>query len=583
MSDETNGAAQPIGVTPRGVTRRGALAATAGLSALAAGCGRPESPAPPAPTGLFRHGVASGDPLADRVVIWTRVTVGAEEPAEVRWVVARDEGLSDIVRAGTEIADPANDFCVKIDVDGLVSGAAYYYAFESGAERSPVGRMTTLPEGAVERFRIAAVSCANYPAGYFNVYNDLAARGADLVVHLGDYLYEYGPGEYATERADELGRTLDPPKEIVTLDDYRRRHALYKSDPDLRAAHAMCPWVCVWDDHEVCNDSWKGGADNHQPDTEGDWPARKAAALRAYFEWMPVREPAPGRAAEAMWRAYEIGDLATLVMLETRLTGRDKQVTYEDDFPIDVDADETDPAVRAEVARFLDEIVGDPGREMMGLNQQAFVRKTLVNSRRAGKPWQVLGNQVMLAQVTAPDYTKTLPGWFRWAVSRKDPRAADFIRRTRFGVPLTLDSWDGYPAARETLYRACRDAHANIVTLTGDTHNFWTNVLTDAAGVRCGVEFGASSVSSPSDFDAAKAPTIHFGPLTEAANADVLFHDPHSRGYVLLELTPEAATADYVKVDTVFSRAFEASVIKRYVTRPTDEGGTTGVEEVEVG
>ncbi|MCG8441035.1 MAG: alkaline phosphatase D family protein, partial [Caulobacterales bacterium] len=491
------------------------------------------------------------------------------------WQVARDEAFADILREGTVRAEASRDWTAKVDVDGLEPGGSYFYRFRSGDETSPVGRTRTLPAGRVDRFTMAAMSCSNIAAGWFNVYRDVAARGdIDLVLHLGDYFYEHAPGGYATGWGMERGRAPSPAKETVTLADYRGRHAQYKTDPDLQALHAAAPWVTIWDDHESTNDSHAAGAENHQPETEGDWSARKTAAIRAYFEWMPIREPTPGRARSAIWRSFEIGDLATLIMLETRLTARSPGIEL-DAAPIPADADPADPDARAAMAVFLADVVGDPGRQMLGAEQEAFVADALARSTAAGKPWQVLGNQVLLGRVTSPNYVKSLPGWLKWVIRQRFPFAWDPILRSQFDIPLSLDSWDGYPAARERLYAAARAAEARLIALTGDTHCFYTNRLTDDAGAARGVEFATSSVTSPSEFNLAAAPGVDFGELTERASGDVIHHNAYDRGYAVLTLTPDEALCDYVRIDTVTARDYRADAYRRHRLTPAEPGRMT--------
>ena len=239
----------------------------------------------------FAHGVASGDPLRDRVILWTRVTPSAPDaPVRVRWRIASDPALRNIVNQGELMALAARDFTVKVDTLGLDPGRTYYYQFDAQGQASPIGRTRTLPSGAVTQTRLAVVSCSNMPFGFFNAYAAIAARfDLDAVLHLGDYFYEYGPNDRHIDAPP--GRDHTPAHELLTLADYRGRHAQYKTDIDLQAAHRQHPWITVWDDHESANDSWTGGAQNHNPEKgDGDWAARKTAATRAYAEWMPIRE-----------------------------------------------------------------------------------------------------------------------------------------------------------------------------------------------------------------------------------------------------------------------------------------------------
>jgi alkaline phosphatase D len=244
---------------------------------------------------VFRHGVASGDPLTDRVMLWTRATPRVETPSSVpvRWIVADDERLQRVVASGTVDTSSARDLTVKVDAGGLRPGRTYYYAFEAGGERSPIGRTKTLPQDDVSRVRLASISCSNYPAGYFNVYRCVANRDdLDAVVHLGDYIYEFANGVYGDGSGS--GRVPMPAGEASTLADYRLRYATYRSDVDLQAAHAAHPFIAVWDDHEVINDWWRDGAPGHLA-ARGEWATRLAAGLQAYASGCRCARRAPTR------------------------------------------------------------------------------------------------------------------------------------------------------------------------------------------------------------------------------------------------------------------------------------------------
>ena len=355
---------------PFTLTRRGALLAAAGAGAGLAACSEEVRFDPlPLPDGPFKHGVASGDPDQTSLVVWTAVT--AEGDARTTLDIATDETFNTIVET-RELAPREGVIAVngarpmKALIEGLEPGREYFYRFRHGGEVSPVGKTRTLPDGPVDRFRIAAFSCSNYPFGFFNAYRDAANEGFDLMVHLGDYIYEYGHGGYGTEDAERLSRVPDPMHETLSEEDYARRHALYCSDPDLQAAKAAAPWILIWDDHETANDSWRYGAENHDPETEGDWFTRRDNALRAYHDWLPVREAEP---LKKRYGAVEIGDLATLVFLETRLTARSEELTL-DSFPIDPTSDPEDPENRAAVQRWRDEVIGDPERRLLSDTQR---------------------------------------------------------------------------------------------------------------------------------------------------------------------------------------------------------------------
>ncbi|MGB1142637.1 MAG: alkaline phosphatase D family protein, partial [Halioglobus sp.] len=291
------------------------------------------SAGPATTSGQFLHGIASGDPLSDRVILWTRITPDEEGVAGLAWEVASDAQFTDVVASGSGTTDASVDYTAKVDVTDLEPGAHYYYRFTSGDNVSAVGSTRTLPVGQVAAASFAVVSCSNYPAGFFHVYREVANQELDAVLHLGDYIYEYAADGYASERAEEFGRVSDPETEIVSLSDYRRRYAQYRTDNDLQAAHAAHPFIVVWDDHEItnhesANNPWTEGAQNHQPETEGSFEDRKAAAVQAWYEWLPVRPPSAQQ--DIIYRHFNYGDLLDLFMLDTRLIGRDEQNTYTD-------------------------------------------------------------------------------------------------------------------------------------------------------------------------------------------------------------------------------------------------------------
>ena len=320
------------------------------------------------------------DPLATQSVI-------------VRWRIGIDSELRRIVSSGTAETAAARDYTVKVDANGLMAGATYYYAFDVEGEQSPTGRTKTFPLTGADRMRFALVSCSNYPAGFFNVYASIVKRpDLDAIVHVGDYIYEFAEGEYGVGAA--INRIPQPPREAISLADYRARYATYRTDPDLQEAHRLLPFIAVWDDHEIANDAWMGGAINHNPEKgEGDWATRKAAAYKAYLEWMPIRESSePGI---HLYRTFRFGGLADLVMLDTRGL-RDRQVSSRDAAGL-----------------------ADPKRTLMGTAQEAWMFDQLRASQRANTPWTLLGQQIMFASIT-------LPG-------------------TR---PTNTDAWDGYPAQR---------------------------------------------------------------------------------------------------------------------------------------
>jgi alkaline phosphatase D len=450
----------------------------------------------------FQHGLASGDPLTDTVLLWTRVTPPADTPStiDVEWRVGLDPALAQLVAQGTTSADPSRDFTVKVDVSGLSPGSTYYYDFAAFGVRSRVARTRTLASGAVERARIAVTCCANYPAGYFNAYRLVAERAdLDVVLHLGDYLYEYGNGTFGD--GTQIGRLPVPDRETVTLDDYRQRHAQYKLDPDLQEAHRQHPFIAIWDDHEVANNAYRDGAANHQPDSEGDWSVRKAAAMQAYFEWMPIREVVPGD-TQRVYRQFAWGDLLDLIMLDAR---------YQRD---------------AGVPTSCDPALGDPDRSILGAPEESWLADALQASQTRGARWRVIGQQVMLGQLSI----------------------------AARGCTEYPDQWDGYPFSRQRLLAEFADGISNVVVLTGDAHSSWAFDLAqdpfDAASYDAAtgegslaVEFVAPGVTSPGpDGDVQSLLDTH--PHLKFTNLD-------RRGYVLIDVTLERARAEWYFVRSV--------------------------------
>ena len=499
-----------------------AAAAGVGLPWLACAPGRGAGGT--ARAGPFRHGVASGDPLADRVVLWTRVSVATPDPVAVQWRLARDPGLRDEVARGRVTADPSRDHTVKVDPTGLEPATSYYYRFEAAGHASPIGRTRTLPVGEVERLRFAFASCANIAFGYFNVYALIARRpDLDAVLHLGDYLYEYANATYGDGSA--LGRAPRPDRELLTLADYRTRHAQYKGDPDLQEAHRQHPFIAVWDDHESANNAWKDGAQNHDPASEGDWAARKASAMRAWREWMPIREGAADGDGR-IYRRFRCGDLADLLMLDTRLVGRDRQARSGHDV----------------------ETLRDPGRSLLGPAQEAWLLDALSDSQASGVGWRVLGQQVMFAQLVHKDGTIRNP-----------------------------DQWDGYPASRARLLDQLeRGGIDDMVVLTGDLHSSWALEISrdpfaaevyDPATGRgsLAVEFVVPAVSSPGERDPERA--ARRAAETLARHPHLRWLDLYHRGYGLLDLDRERAQAEWWHVDTVSERRRAERFAKGFRTR----------------
>jgi alkaline phosphatase D len=430
----------------------------------------------------------------------TRSAIG---PIEVLWQVADDDRLMHVVARGRTTAAPDRDFTVKVDAAGLQPGRTYFYAFDAGGERSPIGRTRTLADGGVERLRLAVVSCSNYAAGYFNAYRGIAEReDLDVVLHLGDYIYELADAVF--DDATSIGRARLPLGEAATLDAYRSRYAVYRTDPDLQAAHRRHPFIVVWDDHEIANNAWAGGADNHPPQ-KGGWAARLAAAYRAYLEWLPVRESPGGEIR--LYREFRAGDLVDLIMLDTRGL-RDRQIT-----PATADA------------------LMNPARSVLGATQEAWLFDRLRESMSAGTRWRLLGQQVL------------------------------FTPLTPIGPPLSVDMWDGYPAARARVTDfLARERIADLVILTGDVHsswgidvarNPWAPAGTDAARPLA-VELVTPAISSPPLF--ADATLRARAPLLRQFAPHLKFLDGDSNGYIVLDVTAGRVLAEWYFVPTVRER-----------------------------
>ena len=479
-------------------------------------------PLPPQDTALFRHGIASGDPVPDGVLLWTRVTPtpdatpgsGRGAPTDVGWAVATDPDFRRIVKGGIVRADPASDLTVKVDVRGLAADTRHWYRFGTRTGLSAVGATRTAPkpDAALARLRLGVVSCSNWQAGYFTPYRYLARRGdLDAVVHLGDYVYEYGPGEYGARGVTV--RPHDPPKEMVTLEDYRRRHAQYKTDPDLQALHAQVPWIVTLDDHESANDAYVDGAENHQPATEGPWPARRAAALQAFREWQPVRN-----STAPVYRRLRFGRLAEISMLDLR-SYRSKQ------------ADRS-------------AAVDDPTRTITGRDQLGFLVDGLT---RSTAQWKLVGNPVVIAPVLVPP----LPG---------GPAAAvpGLLKLPQGGVAINPDQWDGYTADRRTVFQALSDKKVrDAVFLTGDIHSSWANDLPIDAGTypvtpSVGTEFVCTSVTSDNLDDQTMSPprtsSIAVETAIQTTNRHVKFLEFDSHGASVLDVTPQAVQMDWFYV-----------------------------------
>jgi alkaline phosphatase D len=512
----------------------------------------------------FLHGVASGDPLQTQVIIWTRVTpADSSARLEVLWEVAKDAGFKHITATGKVLTTAAQDFTVKVDVTGLAAGQVYFYRFKSASTYSITGQTKTLAT-QVQSVQFAVCSCSNYPAGYFHVYKEMAKQDVDVVIHLGDYIYEYGMGGYATEEAVAMGRALadDNNAEIIRLDDYRKRYALYRLDTDLQAAHQRHPFIVIWDDHELANDTWEKGAENHQSDTEGDFLERKLAALAAYFEWMPIR-PIDDQHIK-IYRQFDFGTLVQLTMLDTRIIARNVQLDYANYMT----------ATGLDIVKFQADLI-NPARTLMGVEQRNWLLQKLQQSTAT---WNVLGQQILMSKMFVP--AELLMSLAEITAGNPSPETLSKIttqitellkikarmdagdptvtpeEKARLAVtaPYNLDAWDGYFAEREILYGTLAQLKKKVVVLAGDTHNAWASDLSSKDGVLVGVELATSSVSSPGlekylsiPMQQLQAFEFAFTSLIEELN----YCNLNQRGYLKVRFTAEQVQADWIFVDSI--------------------------------
>ncbi|MFT7048576.1 MAG: alkaline phosphatase D [Halioglobus sp.] len=511
----------------------------------------------------FAHGLASGDPQADSVVLWTRVS-GFSKPVTVKWQLARSADFSTLSAQGTSVAKHSRDYTIKVVPESLSAGTTYYYRFEVDGEFSQVGRTRTLPEGAIDTVGIAVVSCSNYPFGYFNAYEAIALDPSiQFVLHLGDYIYEYGPDGYGGEVGRQIDRPHQPAHEIISLADYRERHAQYKGDPQSRMMHAAHPLIAIWDDHETTNNPWKNGAENHQEGAEGAWLARRDASMKAYFEWMPIRDPEPGKRLIDYWRNYKFGDLASLTTLESRHSARSEQISYADHK--DLLADE--PGAH----RFMEDIVGESSRRMLSGDMEKFLQSSLKQSVDDGLVWHLIGNQIPMARTHVPEF----PDEMLQRIKAQQPaevytRAQQLAKLGEYNLPLYLDPWDGYPAAREEFYSLCSKAGVtDLVVLTGDSHSFWENALFDGEGRPMGVELGTSGVTSPGDFMAlGMAGAAEIDSMLAKSNKEIVWTDSRHTGYIRLQLGREIGRADYISISDVRSREYHVDLLHSVTLQP---------------
>lgn len=512
----------------------------------------------------FKHGVASGDPLSDSIILWTRVTPeGTPAHINLTLQVFEEEEQTIASMSQTVAALQKNDYTVKVDLSGLKADTQYYYRFVTDNTISPLGQCKTLPQNDVSQVKFAVMSCANYPAGYFHAYAEAAKiNNLDAVLHLGDYIYEYGMGEYATEQAQALGRELDADnsQEIITLDDYRKRYALYRTDTGLQALHQKAPFIAVWDDHEICNDTYVEGAENHNAG-EGMFSERKLAALQAYYEWMPVR-PYVKDQAEALYRKFEFGDLVSLYMLDTRNEARVKALDYQN--YVDPNSAEMD------FSRFQTDLV-TPAQHLLGNKQLTWLTDGMKTSNAK---WQVLGQQVLMTKMMMPaelltslaDPSQIMAqqlselAQLKGRVNASDPSlTAQEKARVGFVAPYNLDAWDGYPVEREVILETAKATNKNLVVLAGDTHNAWSGRLCNTQGEVCGYEFATAGVSSPGleyYLKLSDPQAKQYAQVLQLLIDDLDFANIHQRGFMTVTFSTETVETEWHFVSSVHDASF---------------------------
>lgn len=525
----------------------------------------------------FLHGVASGDPLQDKVILWTRLTpVDISARLKVTWEIATDNQFKQNLKTGMVETTKTDDFTVKVDAAGLQANTIYYYRFRFGNKISSIGQTKTLPI-STNKVSFAVCSCSNYPAGYFYVYREMAKQNVDVIIHLGDYIYEYGADGYAAEDAAKLGRTLptDNNKEIIKLEDYRKRYALYRQDKDLQAAHQRHPFIVIWDDHELANDTWRDGAENHQSD-EGAFSDRKLAALQAYFEWMPIR-PVSNTDHLNIYRQFNFGSLVELTMLDTRIIARDKQLEYADYMT----------AAGLNAQKFQVDLT-DPKRTLMGYTQRDWLVDKLKQSTAT---WNVIGQQVLMSKMWIPAELLLSLGQItsggasaetlakmnaqitelvtlKLRLEQGDPTlTAQEKTRVTTVVPYNLDAWDGYYAERETVYENLASLNKKVIVLAGDTHNAWASYLYSQKGQYVGVELATSSVSSPGLEKYLSIPIAQLQQFEFAFTTlidELAYCNLNQRGYLLVTLDQAHVQSDWIFVDSIKNAEYKVDTSRQY-------------------
>ncbi len=458
----------------------------------------------------FYHGVASGDPLANQVIIWTRVTPSNDTTITVDWQIANDVNFTSIANFGSVATDSSNDYCVKIDVGGLLPNHWYYYRFKALNKYSIIGRTKTLPVGNVDSIRFAVFSCTDFQTGFFNGYEDISRRNdLDALLLLGDSYYEYAAG--GSDYQGDTSRLHPYTHDALSLGDYRLVASQYKLDTSYRNMLRQYPIIQIWDDHEVANNAWYGGAENHNPATQGSWFARKHNAKKAYFEWNPIRPISSGNDS-IIHRNFKWGNLLNLIMLDTRLEARDSSLGSN--------------------ISTTNSYMTNVNRNMLGPVQLNWLKNQLSDTT---VQWRIVGGQVMIAPLTL-----------------------NLLLTTNI---INGDQWDGYPAERKRVedYIAQNNIK-DVVFLSGDIHCSWANDLphpdstynssTGAGSI--GTEFIGSSITSSSNIPAGQS-------VIQAADPWVKYLEFTKRGYLLFDVNKTRAQGDYMHLSTISSKTYTTS------------------------
>ena len=547
----------------------------------------------------FNYGVASGDPLTDAVIIWTHAkAAGSNQAVKLRWEMSSDESFKNIVQSGSIQSTNKTGFTAKVDVLGLQANTTYFYRFvHSTGVTSKIGTTRTLPhQSSISDVVLAVFSCSLYSAGFFNAYDHACQSDAQFAVHLGDYIYEYGASEkeYGNSTAQKLSRITRPSGNLVSLQDYRTRYALYRSDPSLQALHAKMPWITVWDDHEFANNAFVNGAENHNDSKQGSWSLRKATAAKVYHEWMPIRTP-DSKNLYKIFRKFDFGRVLTLQMIDTRIEGRAKQYANFGELQPGYSYEDYFNGLNTKV----NGLPIDAQRGMISTEQMQWIKDNFSASKAT---WQMLGNQDVMGKMWMP--SSVLKPLFDSAMNPGDKKRGDLTQLSIQNylaakatkakdaklltpeqmsllnvaenprLPFNLDAWDGYPMNRELLLQIAKSSQKNLIVISGDSHNAWFNSLTTLSGEKVGFEFAGTSVTSPGfesfglgDFAPlidGRALMAQFGPSIMGAGLglidDVHFAETQSRGYLKLTASQDTMKGEYIFLSTVLSKDYTAKV-----------------------